>query len=189
MTTQYVMKNGIRKLVLRVVLIVTLLCYALPWFSINVMEKPVSHIAGYHFLIGKDAADLSSEVFDTDIKGEDLEKLGIKNQKIIPVSVFAYLAVAMVLAGIFCSFSNHRSGPITATVTGFLGLIFILVAMFTNPVLTQVQYQGMPAPLLETTGDIGFKAVLLLYTLVIVTGITAAIGKYRSPDSTIQQKD
>ena len=187
--TEYVLHNKVRRILLCILLVGVLLSYALPWFNVNILEKPAASISGYNFLIGKDSVSLGNDILDTKYQAADLEKLGVKSEKIIPITTSAYFAIICIIIALVGSFSKNRSGPITSSVSSFIGLIFIAFATMSNPVISYVQYKGMADPFITVTGSYGFRIVILLNIFAVLMGIIAAIGKHKPEfDKTELQK-
>lgn len=190
MTTNYVLKNGIRRMVVRVLLIVIIVCYMLPWYSVKLPGDSGVTMSGYNMLIGEkwssikvDGRNLSDS--DVEIMTGILELAGQKRDLLLYPSVFGILAFLLVLISILCTFQSGRSGSIIAAILSFIGLLSMLIVFnVSSDKLDQLsralQWVGGTA-----MAQPPFLIMLGAYVMSILAGIVAAIGKYRPENPSV----
>ena len=174
-----VLNNKRRVWILRGILLCLLLSYLFTWFSIIIMGDKVGNIHGYHFLTGKSIESFMNESLNLNVPNGMLKEMGAENDKIISVTIWAYIAFISVIVAIASTFIKSRKGPIIASCMGLVGFITIFITIIVTPIIVEVQYTRASKQILSSDMENGFRIMIVLYLLAILFGIIASVGKYK----------
>jgi hypothetical protein len=143
---------------------IALICFFLPWVNVSCQGQKVATFSGVQLVTGTTV--------------EEPQMFGPAIEKKIPGEFLAILVFLSACAGLALSFIKDKRGATGATVTGGMGIIFLLLlkSKLDNDILRQGQ------GILQIDYGAGFYLTLLLFLFAIGINIySIAQGKGISP--------
>ncbi|NMA65237.1 MAG: hypothetical protein GX957_03220 [Clostridiaceae bacterium] len=164
---------------LRFILIALLLSFFLTWFSISFYSEDIENIHGFHFLTGKSIKSFFNSMgIDVSKSMLDDMKKDLGYNKLIQISIPAYLAVISIVIAFRSTYKKSRKGAIIATLMLLVGLVAKYLTILLDPVIIDSIISNDTA--FELAPTLGFIIMFALYPLGILAGIIASIGKYKT---------
>lgn len=188
MATNYVLKNKGRRLATRVLLIALVACFLLPWYRVEAPGNTGVTMSGYNLLVGEkynrieiDGKHLSDN--DVAMITGLMELAGEKRSMLVYPSVVVILAFLLVAVSIACTFVSGRGGCIAASILTFVSFLMMLVASTLSMEKLDQVSQALQWMVVSARVTTSFFVMMGAYILSVLSGIIAAIGKYK-PEQT-----